>query len=189
MTVEEIYKKIASHQIQGMMIHEQLANYYDFLGLKGYKRCHEYHFLVETLSYRSVCRYFINHHNKMIEEDKLDNPNVIPQNWFKYKRQDVDNATRKNAVKEGLDTWLSWERDTKELYQQMYGELYNVGEFASACKIKELIESVDHELKQVERYALSKKATDYNMSDIIAEQGKKHDKYERLMKRISFHIC
>ena len=45
MTIKEIYAQIAEHMIKGMMIHEQLANYYDFLGLKGYKRCHEYHYM------------------------------------------------------------------------------------------------------------------------------------------------
>ena len=66
MTIEEIYGRISKHMILGMMIHDQLANYYDFLGLKGYKRCHEYHFLSETCAYRGLNRYFINHHNKLI---------------------------------------------------------------------------------------------------------------------------
>ena len=35
MTVEEIYAELSAHMIKGIMMHEQLANYYDFLGLEG----------------------------------------------------------------------------------------------------------------------------------------------------------
>jgi hypothetical protein len=44
MTVEEVFKSIAERQLQGLMMHEDLANYYDFLNLHGYKKCQEYHF-------------------------------------------------------------------------------------------------------------------------------------------------
>ena len=32
MELKEIYSTIVSHMIKGMMIHAQLADYYDFLG-------------------------------------------------------------------------------------------------------------------------------------------------------------
>ena len=35
MTVEQIYSELAAHKIKGMMMHENLANYYDFLSLRG----------------------------------------------------------------------------------------------------------------------------------------------------------
>ena len=59
MELKEIYSNIVSHMIKGMMIHAQLADYYDFLGLQGYKRCHEYHYMKESCAYRGVSRYFI----------------------------------------------------------------------------------------------------------------------------------
>lgn len=184
MTIEEVFKKIASHQIKGMMIHEQLANYYDFLGLCGYKRCHEYHFIEETLSYRSVCRYYISHHNKFIEEEQIENPNVIPSSWYKYTRQDVDNNTKRNAVKEGLDIWLKWEKETKSLYEMLYKEVINLDYISDSCKIKELINSVNEELKKIEKYSLNKKAIDYNLNTIISEQDKKHKKYIKKINKL-----
>ena len=48
MTVEEIFSKISQRMIGGLMFHEQMSNYYDFLNLRGYKKCHEYHYLEET---------------------------------------------------------------------------------------------------------------------------------------------
>lgn len=189
MTVDEVYSEIAAHMIKGMMIHEQLANYYDFLGLEGYKRCHEYHYLNETCAYRGLCRYFINHHNKLIPYKEIDNPNVIPSNWYNHVRNDVDTGTKKNAVKAGLTKWIEWERETKTLYENMYGELTDINEVASAFKIKELICDVDNELKKAERYLLNKEAVGYDITVIIGEQKRKHNKYDRKMRDIGIKIC
>lgn len=190
MELKEIYSKLSEHMIQGMMFHDQMSNYYDFLGLQGYKRCHEYHFLAETLNYRSLCRYFINHHNMLIPETRFDNTSVIPEGWYSHVRGDVDVATKKNAVKTGLTKWVEWERETKRLYQQMYQELMNIGEVASACKIKCFIADVDCELKKAERYWLNKEAIEYNMESIISEQKSKHRKYkEKMKKELHISIC
>lgn len=175
--------------ILGIMIHEHMANYYDFLGLEGYKRCHEYHYLQETCNHRALNRYFINHHNMLIPETKIDAPDLIPQSWFDHVRQDVDISTKKSAVKAGLEKWVSWEKETKKLYEQMYKELVNIGEIASACFIKCFLEDVDHELKMAERYHLNKEAIGYDMTEIIAEQKRKHEKYKKKMKKIGVDIC
>ena len=124
MNIEEIYSKINEHMINGLMLHDQLANYYDFLGLKGYKRCHEYHYLHENLNYRALNRYFINHHNKLIPEVKFDNKSVIPVSWYNHIRIDADPATKKEAVKTGLVAWVTWERETKKLYEQKRNMVY-----------------------------------------------------------------
>lgn len=189
MELKEIYSKIASHMIKGMMVHEQLANYYDFLGLKGYKRCHEYHFLCETLSYRSVCRYFINHHDMLIPEERIEDPDIIPESWYNHSRGDVDTSTKKSAVKSGLTKWVEWERETKKLYEQMYKELMELNEVASACKVKHLIMDVDCELKKAERYWLNKEATGYDLVSIIEEQKSKHKKYEKKMRKLGVDLC
>ena len=37
-SVEEIYSEIKKRQIAALMYHDQMANYFDFLSLHGYKR-------------------------------------------------------------------------------------------------------------------------------------------------------
>jgi len=189
MEVDEIYSQLSIHMIQGIMFHDQMANYYDFLGLKGYKRCHEYHMFKEMTSYRALNRYFINHHNILIPEEAFDNPEIIPESWFNYSRQDVDASTKKSAVKAGLDKWVSWERETKHLYEKMYKELCEIGEVASAMQVKEFICDVDAELKKAERYKLNKEATGYDLVSIIEEQPRKHHKYQKKLESIGISIC
>lgn len=190
MELAEIYSKVASHMIKGIMFHEQMANYYDFLCLEGYKCCHEYHMYDEMCEYRSLCKYVINHHNMLIPDERIENPEAIPASWYKHVRQDADTTTKKDAVKTGLTAWVNWEKDTKKLYEKMYTELMNLGEVASACKMKKFISKVDHELKKAEKYHLNKEAINYDIGAIISEQHYKHEKYKsKLREDLIKNIC
>ena len=163
------------------MVHENFANYYDFLGLKGYKKCHEYHFLDELMNYRQICKYYINHCDRIIPDSKIDAPDIIPSTWYDYTRQDVSPSDLQKAVKEGLTKWHAWEESTKALYQKLYTEAMAIGEVAVAEFIMSFIKDVECELKKVKRYVLEKQATNYNISDIMSEQKPKHDKYEKML--------
>ena len=68
MGVEDIFSQLVEHMIQGIMIHSQMADYYNFLGLKGYAKCHEYHFFSENIGFRRLSWYYLKHHNKLILE-------------------------------------------------------------------------------------------------------------------------
>ena len=179
MTVEEIFTSMVQHILKGIMIHDELANYYDFLGLQGYKRCHEYHGMRETHGYRVIMHYYISRYNKFLPEPKVEPENIIPSSWNGYTRQQVDPKTKQSAVKTGLEKWVNWERETKQFYENMYQELMDINEIAAALKVKDLICEVDCELKKAEQYHLNKIATGYDMGDIIAEQHKKHKKYKK----------
>lgn len=178
MTVEEIFSKIVAHMLKGFMVHEQFANYYDFLGLDGYRQCHEHHYEEESKSYREIYHYYVTTYNKLLPNLKFENPNVVPSNWLNYTRQDVDTKTKRIAIQDGLNKWVEWEKDTKHLYQTMYQELMNIGEVGAACKIMELICDVSEELKTAEQYQLNKIATNYDIVDIIEEQKILHKKYK-----------
>ena len=182
MTVEEIFRRLSSHMIKGVMIHEQLSDYYDFLNLHGYKRCHEYHAKCEMRAMRKLHRYFIEHFNRLIEEDPIENPDVIPNSWYRYTRQDVDVNTKRNAVKSGIERWVAWEAETKELYQNMYDELIGLGEVAAAKKLCCYIHAVDKELKWAQRKHIDLVAADYGIGYILGEQQHLHDWYKEKMK-------
>jgi hypothetical protein len=186
MTVEDIFTNITKHQVKGLMIHNDLANYYDFLGLAGYKRCHEYHFLDEIGAFRRVNRYYINHYSKLIPPVQFEPTEVISGSWYKYTRQEVDASTKKNSVERGLKLWVEWEKETKRLYEDMYKELMTLDEVAAALMVKELVCDVDCELKYAERYQLNKKAVNYDLAYVIGEQDCMHDRYKEKMKRIKF---
>jgi hypothetical protein len=190
MTVEEVFATISAHMIEGMMTHEALANYYDFLGLKGYKRCQEYHYLDETISHRSINRYFINHHGKLIPEKKVDDPEIIPDSWYDHVREDVDTSTKRKAIKDAYSKWQNWEIETLSLYKDLCKELCDLGEFADVKKVEDLICDVSCELKFLERDILNLEAVDYDIIYIIEQQECIHEKYKKKMKKgLNISIC
>ena len=184
MTIEEIFSKLSAHTIRGMMIHEGMANYYDFLGLHGYKRCHEYHYLSETILNRKVQRFFINKYNKLIPDSEIDSSSVIPDSWYKVSRQAVDKSTKRAAVESGFDMWVKWEHDTCKLYSQMCMELEAKGEIAAAELLRELINDNGREIKKAERMQLKLESTDYDMTYIVESQHELHKKYKRKVERM-----
>lgn len=170
MTHEEIFSTILNHMVKGLMVHDQLANYYDFLGMEEYQRSHEKHYLKENKSYRKLYHYYIIRYNKLIPEFRFENPNVIPASWINYSRQDVDTKTRQQAIEEGLSKWIKWEKKTFSLYQSMYQELMALGDVAGAAEVLKLVKDVEKELQQAEQYQLYKKAMNYDMPTIVQEQ-------------------
>lgn len=184
MVVEEIFTELKAHMLEGMVFHDQMARYYDFLNLKGYKRCHEYRYFEETLGYRRLCRYFMNHYHTFIPYAEMKDPKAIPDNWYRYTRQEVDNGTKRSAIKTGIEKWVSWEKETKHLYQEMYHELMNIGEVAAAQKIGCYVCDVDCELKHAERKHLDLEAIGYDLTTIVLEQPELHEKYRKKLEHL-----
>lgn len=187
MTVNEIFRDISSHMIYGIMFHSQQADMYDFLNLHGYKRMSEYHLFCEMKGMRKLHRYFLNHFNMLIEEQEIENPDVIPSSWYRYNRRDVDANTKRNAVKTGMESWVTWEEETKQLYERMYKELMELNEVAAAEKISCFICDVDKELKCAQRRHLTLQSSDFSMDFILFEQDALHDCYKEKLSEVFSH--
>ena len=168
--VADIFADISAHQIKGLMIHSQLADYYRFLGLEKYAECHEHRYNDEICGWRKISRYYVEHFNRLIEERKIDNPDVIPTEWYGVTRQDVDASTKRRAVERGLAQWIEWETETKRLYESAFAELLSIGEGAAAMRIKKCLCAVDYELAEAQKYMLDKKAVDYDIAYLVGEQ-------------------
>lgn len=183
MELQEIMNKVASHMVSGMMFHEQMSEYYLFLNLKGYSKCHEYHFMDETCNYRKFCKFYTKHFQRLIHTD-IEVEQYIPESWYKYTRFDVDKGTVQESVKKGLEMWVDWERKTKKMYQEVYTELVEANEIDAAIYMEKLVRCVSKELEKVESYHIKKTIIDYNISDIMAEQHHKKEKYKGKIKEM-----
>ena len=184
MTVEEIFNEIGKHMIEGVMFHSQMSDYYGFLGLEGNQLCHKYHYYCENKNYKKFCDYYLKHYGRLIIDRGSQNPGVIPENWFNYKRKDVDVNTRKNAVQAGMEKWVGWEQTTKKMYESYYRELMNINEVAAAEELKKYIRDVDKEVASAEQSWLEEIATDFNINNIMDDQWWKRDKYKKKIKEI-----
>lgn len=184
MTVEEIFGLIAQHMIKGMMVHVQLSDYFNFIGLKGYAKCHEYHYYEESKNYRDLVNYYMRHYNKIVLDLPVENPHIIPDDWSQFTRYEVSSTVRKNAVISGFDKWLDWELKTKKTYNNYCKELYNLNEIASMTKIKEYVEDVDEEIAEGHDKILGLKTVDYDIFEIYEEQEKLEKKFTKKIKEL-----
>ena len=179
MTVEEIFSQISKHMVEGLMFHSQMSDYYNFLGLDGFRKQHDYHFYSESNNFQKLSNYYIKHFNKFLLETPFENPNVIPSNWHAFIRQDVDNSIRKASIQSGIEKWVEWEQKTKKLYEECYKELVNLNEAAGAIELKKYITDVDFELAEAHSEHLKLKAMDYDISDIVMMQDDLFEKYSK----------
>lgn len=181
MEVNEIFKSLSERMIKGVMVHTEFIDYFDFLNLHGYKRMSEYHACCEMKGLKKLHTYYLNHYNRLIPQSQFDAGLVIPESWYQYSRQDVDINTKRSAVRDGFTKWRDWERETKTLYSQMFKELNDQGEVASAMKVSDYLDAVDKELKWVERKLLELQSIDYSMEFILDEQSYYHEFFKKKM--------
>lgn len=184
MTIEEVFTKMASHILDGVMIHEQLVHYHNFLHLPGYAAFHTERCLEESAGYMRLYKYYINHYGKLIPNVRVVQTDVIPKTWYSHSKKDIDSSTFRSSVKSGLEMWVKWEKETQKLYQELYAELIKLGEIASAKFISEYICDVTNELSEAERYYLNKKIRDYDINDIMDEQEKFRDSHCKKLCKI-----
>lgn len=186
MIVEEIYRNLAQHMVEGIMTHAKLADFYGFLGFDGYQKCHEYHYISENLSYRQVNNYFIHHYNRLIQDGQFNVSKIVPDQWYQHNRSDVSSETKKVSLQSGIEAWVKWERSSKKTYETLYYELLQLKEIAAAGMVKILIQDVDGELAIAEQEWIKIKSLEYNVNDIMLEQDNILKKYKNKIKEIKY---
>lgn len=181
-TVEEIYNEINSRQIAALMFHRQMADYFDFLGLKGYKRLHQHQYICESKENLKVSHYYINHHGKLLSDSFSGEVKMIPAAWLTANRMSVGRSTKQKAVEDGFNAYRAWEAETKAVYEKYAAKLRETGHISDALFVDCLVEDVDKELKKVECIILDLISTGYDMVYIVECQKEMHDKYKEMAK-------
>lgn len=189
MSCSDIFMAIHDRQITALMFHTQSADLFDFLGLMGFKRMHEYQYFVESAEHRGLCRYYINHHNQLMVGGHPKGPTVIPSEWGKYTRFDVTPQVRKQAIEKSFNDYRSWEAETKELYSQYSKALMDLGCVSDSIKVNELIKDVDMELKTLDRMILKLGSISFDLVGILGMQEELHEYYTEKTKNIGVYIC
>ncbi len=186
-TAEEIFAQIKNRQIAALMFHGQMADYFDFLSLHGYKRLHEYQYFDESAEFRKVGRYYINHHGKLIPDSFAGEIRAIPDAWFTANRMSVGKSTKQKAVEDGFNQYHEWETETKAVYSWYAARLRELGYEADAIMVDRLVEDVSHELKCLDRIILDLISAGYDMVYIVESQKCLHDKYKKKIKGVDLN--
>ena len=189
MTTEEVFSMLDARGIKGMMFHQQMADYFDFLNLRGYKRLHEYRFLSESAELRGLHRYYINHYNRLIPQRDPGDPKAIPDSWYRYSRQDVGPADKKKFILSAFHDWVEWETETKKIYEDAWNALCSNKDYAAVNKISKCLADVDMELKKATRMCITLKDVDADLDYVLTVQDGLHDEYDEKCKHIGVEFC
>ena len=170
MTTDEVFTDISAHMIVGVMIHKELADYYDFMSLANYEKIHSKQYISESKALRKLNKYYITRFYKLIPEPRVEIPSVIPKDIYKHKSDDLSPMDVRQSVKRTLELWVDWETQTKKLYEESYAELITNGDICSALYIGKLVEDVDEELVEARALLMKNQHTDFDIVKIIEDQ-------------------
>lgn len=177
--VEEVYKTISERMCEALEFHFQLADYFCFLGLQGFKRMAEYQYMKECAEKRKLHKRYIDMHHKIIPVVNIEQINIIPSEWSRYTTADVDDNSIPKYVRNALEQYYGWEHETKEILQEQHETLMNLGLASDAEYIKELMVEAEKEIKKVSRLYESMNGTGYDVNAIHSTQPQYHDKYKQ----------
>lgn len=183
-SIESIFSEINARMIAALMLHDQMSDYFDFLGMKGYKRLHEYQYFAESLERKKLNQYYIHHHNKLIPDIYSGQVTMIPENWQTANRISVGKSTKQKGIEDGFNQYHEWESETKNLYEHYSSRLREMGAVADAIMVEKLVEDVNSELKKLERIIVDLISSGYDMVYITESQQRIHDKYKAKLHEI-----
>lgn len=183
-TTEDVFAEVNARYIAALMLHDQMADYFDFLGLHGYKRLHEHQYYEESRERRKLNRYYINHHGRLIPNRFTGTVAMIPDGWLTANQISVGRGTKQKAVEDGFNAYRDWEAETKKLYESYSQKLRELGEVADAVFLESMVKDVSEELKRLERIITDLISAGYDMVYVVESQKKLHDKYKAAEKRL-----
>lgn len=176
---EQVYSAINEHMCKAIAFHEQLADYFCFLNLQGFKRMLDYQYMKECADKRKLHKRYINYHHKLIPVKQIQVPIFIPTEWNKYKTTDINDSVVPKFVRSALEQYKEWEEKTKELYEEQCDILRKYNIVTDEEYLKELIINVEKELKKIHRMIEKMNGTGYDVTTIHSMQDKYHEKYKK----------
>ena len=176
---QEVYSTLNDRMSKGISFHEQLADYFCFLGLQGFKRMLEYQYMKECAEKRKLHRRYIDTYHKVLPMKQVQLPMFIPSEWSRYKTSDIDDNTISKYVRSALQVYKQWEEETKQVYTEQCEILKENGMTSDYEFVKEMIVDVEKELKKINRLHDMLNGTGYDVNMIQGVQDKYHEKYKK----------
>ena len=172
----DVMQTVSTRLVEGMMLHNDLADVFDFIGMRGYKRMQEYYGIWDMVSMRKVHRYAINCMGHILPEEtpKYDS---LSNRLTGYSRTDLSPQDRTAYLRRAMSKWIEWEQATLHDMESAASTLRTMGEVCAACKVECLVGHVAKELKCAMRKEVELSSVNYDLVFVMQEQTKIHDCY------------
>lgn len=145
MLCKDALLQVIQRQTEGLMYHDEMTDYYAFLHLDMLKELHHKQTKDELCALRkSKCDYIKSFES--LPFYTATDPRVIPADWKSKTFSDIDEEGLKILIRDSLEGYLNWERETCEIYKSMalvFKENMHFYLYREICK---LIEEVQKEI-------------------------------------------
>lgn len=132
-TNEAIWLDILKLQLDGVMMHNVLFEYFELNGLTGYRNLHHRHAEEEYCTYLSLVKHYIELYQKVPEMLQISAPVV-----------ELNGATVKEKMEKGMNAYQDWEISVCRKLEGYKEELNETDD----C-LNKLIDNVHCELKYI----------------------------------------
>lgn len=180
----ELYGLLNKRMTTALMLHSEMSDYFNFLGLHGFKRIHEYQYFKESIGKRKLNSKFLDMYNKLIPEKGHEKVEVMPDEWYKHTRMDIDDSVMSKYTKAALKTYREWEEETKQMLEDICSVLMEKGMMADYEIMRCYLKDVCCELQRIYRMCEELNNVGYDVLYITEIQKRIHDEYKCKMKKL-----
>jgi len=169
--VHEIMNCIYKHKMDGVIFHQSMADFYDFMRLIGFKDWQHHQFEEELGELEDMqTKYISMTHMLLSAEGEVFKNEVIPETWYEQSNMGIDAEEIKKQVKGSLHLYMDWEEKTKALYLEKHNKLIELKEYHAASAVREMAEDVAAEIEFLEEVIMELESVVYSPEYIHSMQ-------------------
>ena len=170
LSVDKIFKCIVKRNTEALMLHDKLCTYFNFLGLDGFSKYHEYRYFEESRNRIDTKKYYMKKYGKIIIDKDIDDVSIIPNDWEKYLKEEVQSQNKPKYIENAFKIFKNWEIETKEKYTKFAKWIFENGCLVDFEYILCLIDETDCEIEFAEKMIYKMKNMNYNIEYVDSFQ-------------------
>lgn len=179
----DVFKDVIRNMVEGTMFHNQMIQYFEYLGLSGFAELQKIRFEDENNEMVKLQRYIVEVYGVVVGDINPDSRNYIPQEWSENLRESLENGQVWEYVKFGVETWKDWESKSRDLYGKRYFELSDLRDAGGSEQIMEVVKETEREMRFAYELMCLLRGAYYNSGCVSLLDGKIVKMYKRFYKK------
>lgn len=163
-------------QSQGVMLHREWKNAFNFLGFQGYKRWHECR-MFEELCTTSECERALIDKCYMLPGGGHFEGSSIIKTLKELAMWDIPSVQKKEYIKALFTEWKDWEVKVRSFYNKAYKWAVD-NEHSSKLMFEACLKGVCEEILRIDREHMDCINMGWDLPQIVNRQESIHDEYE-----------
>lgn len=179
----DVFKDVIRNMVEGTMFHNQMIQYFEYLGLSGFAELQKIRFEDENNEMVKLQRYIVEVYGLVVGDINPDSRNYIPQEWSENLRENLENGQIWEYVKFGVETWKDWESNSRGLYGRAYFDLSDLRDAGGSERIMEVVRETEKEMRFAYELMCLLRGAYYNSGCVSLLDGEIVKMYKRFYKK------